>query len=71
MRGVLGRGLRPKHEIVAIELGGPGRTNPHLPVIVLAVANELRSETIEEIQHFAEYREVPNIEYNNTKARRL
>ncbi len=46
------------------------RTNPDLPLIVLAVANELPTEIIAEVQHFAEYREVPNIEYDNFNVRR-
>jgi len=37
---------------------------------VLAVANELPTEIIAEVQHFAEYREVPNIEYDNFNVRR-
>lgn len=46
------------------------RTNPQLPLIVLAVANELPSEIIAEVQLFAEYKEVPNIEYDNFNVHR-
>ena len=42
------------------------RTNPDLNLIVLAVAGELSDEIVAEIRSFATYREVPNIEYNNT-----
>lgn len=41
------------------------RTNPNLPLIVLSVANELPDYIIEEIQSFALYKEVPNIEYES------
>lgn len=44
------------------------RTNPELPLVVLAVADELAADVIFEIQEFAEYREVPNIEYSNSMA---
>ena len=46
------------------------KTNPQLPLIVLAVANELPSEIIAEVQQLAEYREVRNIEYANVNVHR-
>ena len=42
------------------------RTNPLAPLIVLSVANELPEVLIDEVRTFAEYREVPNIHYENT-----
>lgn len=40
-------------------------TNPSLTFIVLAVANELSAIEVAEVEGFAEYWEVPNIEYEN------
>lgn len=42
------------------------RTNPHVPLLVLSVIDELPTEMIAEVKTFAEYREVPNIEFRNT-----
>ena len=44
-------------------------TNPGIPLVVLAVANELSSEIIEEVSSFAQHREVPNIEYPSKEPR--
>lgn len=41
------------------------KTNPTVPLIVLSVVNELPATMIDEIQSFAGYREVPNIEYES------
>ncbi|KAL3132228.1 hypothetical protein ABBQ32_008817 [Trebouxia sp. C0010 RCD-2024] len=40
--------------------------SPSVKFIVMAVAGELSSEVTRDIQEFAEYLEVPNIEYSNT-----
>ena len=40
--------------------------NPFVKFIVLGVAGELSLEAISDIKEYAEYREVPNIEYENT-----
>ncbi|KAL3132093.1 hypothetical protein ABBQ32_008703 [Trebouxia sp. C0010 RCD-2024] len=40
--------------------------NPSVKIIVMAVAGELSQEVTRDIQEYAEYLEVPNIEYSNT-----
>ena len=44
-------------------------TNPGIPLVVLAVEGELSSDVIAEVDTFAQYREVPNIEFASTEPR--
>ena len=44
-------------------------TNPGIPLVVLAVEGELSSHVITEIESFAQYREVPNIEFASKEPR--
>ena len=44
-------------------------TNPGVPLLVLAVAQELHPDVTREIKSFAQYREVPNIEFPSKEAR--
>lgn len=44
-------------------------TNPGIPLVVLAVEGELSSDVIAEVGAFAQYREVPNIEFASKEPR--
>lgn len=44
-------------------------TNPGVPLVVLAVENELASDVIADVQLFAAYKEVPNVEFLSVEPR--
>ena len=60
----------PEYLVLTKELScSLSATNPGNPLIVLAVVNELSADVVEDVSTFAQYREVPNIEYPSKEKR--